>query len=122
MSTIINLKLFKFFKINMANYSRSTLQILQTFGQMIRLARLERKMPQIELAERLGVSRQTVSALEQGEPKVGIGIVFEAAVIVGIPLLAADRPALEKLSTVVGGLATLLPSRTGGGKELSDDF
>lgn len=122
MYTIINLKLFKFFKINMANYSRSTLQILQTFGQMIRLARLERKMPQIELAERLGVSRQTVSALEQGEPKVGIGIVFEAAVIVGIPLLAPDRPTLDKVSTVVGGLATLLPSRTGGVKELSDDF
>ena len=106
----------------MANYSRLSLQILQTFGQMIRLARLERKMPQTELAERLGVSRQTVSAVEQGEPKVGIGIVFEAAVIVGIPLLAPDRQTLDKLSTVVGGLATLLPSRTGAAKELSDDF
>lgn len=79
-------------------------------------------MPQAELAERLGVSRQTVSALEKGDSKVGIGIVFEAAVIVGIPLLASDRYALDKLSTVVAGLATLIPSRTGGMKELSDDF
>lgn len=106
----------------MANYSRLSLQILQTFGQMIRLARLERKMPQTELAERLGVSRQTVSAVEQGDPKVGIGIVFEAALILGISLLAPDHQALDKLSTVVGGLATLLPSRTGAAKELSDDF
>ena len=122
MSTIININSFKYIEADMANYSRNTLQILHTFGQMIRLARLERKMPQMELAQRLGVSRQTVSALEQGDAKVGIGIVFEAAMIVGIPLLATDHNTLEKLSTVVGGLATLLPSRTMGVKEWSDDF
>jgi len=106
----------------MPNYSKTTQQILQTFGQMIRLARLERKMPQSELAERLGVSRQTVSAIEQGDPKVGVGVVFEAASIVGIPLLSNDKYELERLSTLVGGLASLLPSRTAGVKELSDDF
>lgn len=106
----------------MPHYSRTTEQTLQTFGQMIRLARLERKMPQVELAERMGVSRQTVSALEQGDPKVGVGIVFEAAYIVGIPLLAPDRLALDKLSTVVAGLASLLPQRTAGIKQVSDDF
>lgn len=106
----------------MPHYSRTTHQIIQTFGQMIRLARLERKMPQVELAERIGVSRQTVSAIEQGDPKVGVGIVFEAAYIVGIPLLASDRSTLDQLSTVVAGLATLLPQRTNGIKEVSDDF
>jgi hypothetical protein len=63
-----------------------------------------------------------VSAIEQGDAKVGVGIVFEAAYIVGIPLLAPDRIALDQLATVVAGLATLLPSRTGSMREVNDDF
>lgn len=35
--------------------------------------------------------------LEKGNPKVAIGIVFEAAAIVGVPLLAEDLEGLQKL-------------------------
>lgn len=37
-------------------------------GQAIRRARTARHMQQADLAERLGVSRMTVSRLERGEP------------------------------------------------------
>jgi transcriptional regulator with XRE-family HTH domain len=96
---------------------------LHVFGNMLRAARQERKMSQQELAERLGVSRQTVSALEKGEAKVAIGTVFEAAAIVGIPLLADSNRDLQRLATTVAGLASLLPERARSTSvELDDDF
>jgi len=96
---------------------------LKTLGAMIKAARLERGMSQAKLSERLGVSRYTVIALEKGEPKVGVGTVFEAATIVGIPLLASDQRELGKLATTVANLTSILPER-GRRKQvaLDDDF
>ena len=105
-----------------ATLSLRTKTTLHVFGSMIRAARLERKMPQQELAERLGVSRQTVSTLEKGDAAVAIGTVFEAAAIVGIPLLAESTSDLQHLSTTVASLATLLPERARTPVELDDDF
>jgi transcriptional regulator with XRE-family HTH domain len=103
--------------------SSSTLSVLKTLGAMIKAARLERGMSQAELSERLGVSRYTVIALEKGEPKVGVGTVFEAATIVGIPLLAGDQGELNKLATTVANLTSILPERGRRKKvTLDDDF
>ncbi len=103
--------------------SSSTRSALKTLGAMIRAARLERGMSQAELGQRLGVSRHTVITLEKGDPKVGVGTVFEAATIVGIPLLAEDQHALNKLATTVASLASVLPER-GRRKQVTvrDDF
>ncbi len=103
--------------------SGSTLSVLKTLGAMIRAARLERGMSQTELSQRLGVSRYTVIALEKGEPKVGVGTVFEAATIVGIPLLAGDQRELNKLATTVANLTSVLPERGRRKKVVvTDDF
>ncbi len=103
--------------------SSSTLNVLKTLGAMIKAARLEHGMSQAELSERLGVSRYTVIALEKGEPKVGVGTVFEAATIVGIPLLARDQGELNKLATTVANLTSILPERGRRKKvALKDDF
>ncbi len=103
--------------------SSGTLSVLKTLGAMIKAARLERGMSQAELSQRLGVSRHTVIALEKGEPKVSVGSVFEAATIVGIPLLADNRKELGKLATTVANLANILPERRRGKKvTLDDDF
>ena len=103
--------------------SSSTLSVLKTLGAMIKAARLERGMSQAELSQRLGMSRYTVIALEKGEPKVGVGTVFEAATIVGIPLLAGDQRELNKLATTVANLTSLLPERSRRKKvALDDDF
>jgi len=103
--------------------SSSTLSVLKTLGAMVKAARLERGMSQAELSERLGVSRYTVIALEKGEPKVGVGTMFEAATIVGIPLLASDQDELNKLATTVANLTSILPERGRRKKvTLDDDF
>lgn len=103
--------------------SSSTLSVLKTLGTMIKAARLERGMSQAELSRRLGVSRYTVIAIEKGDPKVGVGTVFEAATIVGIPLLADDQRALNKLATTVANLTSILPERGRRKKvALQDDF
>jgi len=103
--------------------SSSTLSVLKTLGAMLKAARLERGMSQAELSQRLGVSRYTVIALEKGEPKVGVGTVFEAATIVGIPLLASDQRQFNKLTTTVANLTSILPERGRRKKvALDDDF
>ena len=92
-------------------------------GSLLRTARIERRMSQAQLAERLGISRHTVIALEKGSPKIGIGTAFEAAAILGIPLLAEDEQALGRLSNTLTALATIIPARSGRKPTtLSDDF
>ena len=96
---------------------------LELLGELIKAARKERSMSQSELAERLGVSRHTVMALERGDPKVAVGTVFEAAAVVGVPLVAPDERELARLSGVVAGLASVLPERVGRKRtRLDDDF
>jgi serine/threonine-protein kinase HipA len=53
-------------------------------GLEIARARRARRWPVTELAERAGVSRHTVRAVEDGAPTVAIGTVFELAIIVGV--------------------------------------
>lgn len=100
--------------------SRTVLAIL---CQLIKSARLERGISQQELAERVGISRHTVMAIEKADPKVAIGAVLEAAAILGVPLLAEDRDDLNRLATTVSNIASLLPARGQGKKvKLDDNF
>lgn len=80
-------------------------------------------MSQLELAERLGVSRSTVVAIEQGSPTVALGTVFEAAVIVGIPLVAEDKKELDELASSIAAIARVLPKRgRAKTRAVDDDF
>lgn len=71
--------------------SRQSREAIELLGRMIRAARLERNMTAMDLAARAGVSRPLLARVESGDPRVGIGSVFEIAAIVGVPLLG-DRP------------------------------
>lgn len=77
-------------RIENRTYSRHTQEAVTLLGQLIRLARKERRLTAGELAERTGISRGTLQRIEKGDPKVEIGIVFEAATIVGVNLFDAD--------------------------------
>lgn len=72
-------------------YSRYGRGAVALLGQLIRINRIERKLSVAELAERVGASRDLMQRIEQGDPRCGIGIVFEAAAIVGVPLFEEDR-------------------------------
>ena len=103
--------------------SKVTKTIIITLGQMIKSARLEKEISQQNLADRLNVSRYTIIAIEKGDPKVAIGAFFEAAYIVGIPLLGDNLNELKNIKINLSNLASILPKRAGKKKEdLNDDF
>jgi len=74
---------------------------LQHLGENIRLARKRRKLTTLIVAERAGVSRQTLIAIEKGEPGVSMGAY--ASVLLGLGLekelsrIAADDELGRKL-------------------------
>lgn len=50
-----------------------TREILEQMGEQINLARLRRKLSAQLIAERAGISRQTLNAIEKGSSTVAIG-------------------------------------------------
>ena len=50
-----------------------TQMLLSQMGEQIRLARLRRHLPSELVAERAGVSRQTITAVEKGSSSVAMG-------------------------------------------------
>ena len=53
---------------------RSTENILKQMGEQIKYARLRRKLSMELVAERAGISRATLWAIERGTPSVSIGM------------------------------------------------
>ncbi len=51
----------------------SVRRILQTMGGQIKLARLRRNIPVSIIAERSGISRTSIWAIEKGSPSVSMG-------------------------------------------------
>ncbi len=72
-------------------YSRYGREAVAVLGQRIRINRIERKLAVHELAERVGISRDLMHRIERGDARCGIGFVFEAAAVVGVPLFEEDR-------------------------------
>ncbi len=101
--------------------SKITHVALKTLGELIRAGRTERGFSQFNLAQRLNVSRYSVMAIERGDPKVAIGVVFEAAVIVGVPLFAEDKQELQKLERTLTSIYSVLPKRVRVKNEPIDD-
>lgn len=102
--------------------SKQSVQSLLVLGQMLSVARLQRRWSQQELATRLGVSRITVRAIEAGQAKTAIGTVFEAAVLLGIPLMTHDKKQLSHWQTTLDNFKSLLPTRPRKKPEIDDDF
>ncbi len=101
--------------------SRMSILAVKSLGQMIKNCRLERGITQQDLADRINVSRYTIIAIEGGDLKVAVGVIFEAAYIVGIPLLADSRDELKNLSLNLSNLATILPKRSVPTRKNSDE-
>lgn len=96
---------------------------MTAFGNRLRLARLRRKISTVQMAERMGVSRDTLNRLEKGDPTIALGTYLRALRVLGldrdIDLVAKDDElgrklqdlALEPASSRVSR-ASRAPSRT----------
>ncbi|SHF41289.1 DNA-binding transcriptional regulator, XRE-family HTH domain [Salegentibacter echinorum] len=69
-------------------------RILETVGENIKLARLRRKLTMAQVSERAGISRPTLSSIENGSSAVSLGIVLQVLLVLGLEkdllLLAED--------------------------------
>lgn len=108
---------------NQRTYARYTREALMLLGKQIRLGRKQRRMTEHELAERLGVARSTLQRMEKGDPKVEIGVMFEAAAMVGIKLFDADEKGLTAQVSRIDDRIALLPKHVyKAGKKVDDEF
>lgn len=90
-------------------YSHHTRDALTLFGLQIRERRIAHRMTMAELAERVGVSRGLIQRLEKGEPGTSIGVAFEAARIVGIPLFEPERAGVAEQVKRSAHILSLMP-------------
>ena len=103
-----------------SNHSLSAIELL---GGLIRAARKERKLTVLELADRAGISRGLIQRIERGDPSCSIGAVFEAAIIVGVPLFDLDTKQLsQKLNQTNEKLALLPKTIHKSRQKVNDDF
>ncbi|MDX8397749.1 MAG: helix-turn-helix transcriptional regulator [Mariprofundaceae bacterium] len=63
---------------------RQVLSECKKLGEDIRHARIRRKFTMDELSERTGISRGTLSKIENGNPNVALGIIGRVLFILGI--------------------------------------
>ena len=104
-------------------YSPYALEAAQLLGARVRLARRERRWSMQELAARAGITTPTLSRIERGDPTVGLGVAFETAALVGVPLFHEDRSRLIVELDRARDRIALLPQRVRTRKEgVSDDF
>ena len=104
-------------------YSPYTVEAAQLLGAQIRDARRERRWSQHELADRAGITRETLSKVERGDLSVGLGTAFEVAALAGVPLFHEDRARLSIDLDRTLARSALLPQRVRTRKEdVKDDF
>jgi len=80
------------------------LKQLEAFGERLRLARMRRKLAVELFSERMGVSRETLRRMENGDPTIAIGTYVRALRVLGLEkdldVLAADDELGRKLQDI----------------------
>lgn len=104
-------------------YSKYAKEAAFLLGQQIKLRRKERQWSEQNLAERAGISRATLQKIEAGEMSPSIGLAFEVAVLVGIPLFEQESRVLANSIELAQSKIALLPKRIRSKtKAVDDDF
>lgn len=59
-------------------------RILNGLGENLRLARLRRRLSATKVAERAGISRNTLHLLEKGDSNTSITVLFQVLLVLGL--------------------------------------
>jgi DNA-binding XRE family transcriptional regulator len=103
-------------------FSPMTTEAARLLGTRIQVARRERRWTLQSLAERVGVSRETMHKVERGDLTISLGTAFEAAAVLGVALFDEDR---SRRSLEAGRLAdrlAVLPKQVRQPVRVDDDF
>jgi transcriptional regulator with XRE-family HTH domain len=104
-------------------YSHTARHAAQLLGAQVKQARLERRWPVRELAERAGISTNTLHKVEQGDPTVALGTALDVASLIGVPLYYEDQSRLASEAERSRERAALLPQRVRRrGDDLDNEF
>lgn len=106
---------------NKRTYSKYAKEAMFLLGQQIKLARKKRKWSEMNLAERAGISRATLQKIEAGEMSPAIGLAFEVAALVGVPLFEQDSQRLSTIIDLTQSKIALLPKRIRKQTKVADD-
>lgn len=106
------------------HYLQAGAAAAQALGQQIAIARREQRRTATEVAERADVTRVTLRRVERGDPNVAIGIYFEVATILSVPLFGREGRDLAELVARGARELALLPARVRrtSRDEFDDDF
>lgn len=101
-----------------------TRDAVTVLGQIVASERRTQRRTAADLAERAGISRDTLYRVEHGDPSVAVGTVLELLVILGVPLFGEDAAGLAREAVAGRRLLTLLPERVRHAAEAEpdDDF
>ena len=102
-------------------YSHYAKEAAVLLGQLIRQARIERKMTTQELAERVGLSRGLLRRIENGDLGCTLGAVFETAAVVGVHLFDADEAGMTAAVNEKRPFMALLPKAIRTARVKADD-
>lgn len=109
--------------VKQRTYSKYAKEAALLLGQHIKLGRKTRQWSEQNLAARAGISRATLQKIEAGEMSPSIGLVFEVAALVGVPLFEQDSRALATGIELTQSKIALLPKCIRNPtKAVDDDF
>ena len=110
-------------KLSTPTSSKYSQEAARLLGNLIRTARIERRLTTGELAARANISRGLVQRIERGDLGCSIGSVFESAAIVGVRLFDSETAALTQAVADSSARLVLLPKSIHRAKaEVKDDF
>lgn len=105
------------------SYARYTIAAVDLLGTLVALERKARRMTAQEFSTRLNIDRSTLQRLEKGDPKIELGLAFEACALLGIPLFEEDAQGISQRLDEASKRLALLPARVRHKPlSVSDDF
>lgn len=92
-------------------YLSQTRDAARVLGYQLAGARRQQRRTAQEIADRAGTTRVTLRRIERGDPSVALGLYFEVAAVLAVPLFGAQGRELADLAARGERDLALLPAR-----------